>query len=35
MVMVYVRLIQAGLRTLDEVPENLRDAVRRALEGGE
>lgn len=35
MVKVYVRLIQAGLRTLEDVPEKLREAVRAALEGGE
>ena len=32
MVTIYVRLIQRGLKTLDEVPKNLRDAVQEELE---
>lgn len=32
MVKVYVNLIKAGRRTLDDVPEQLREAVRAALE---
>lgn len=32
MVDLYVKLIKAGKKTLDDVPENLREAVRKALE---
>lgn len=32
MVNLYVRLILAGVRTIDEVPEKLRDKVKAALE---
>lgn len=31
MVQVYVRLIKAGLRTLDQVPITIREEVRQAL----
>lgn len=33
MTQVYVALIRAGRRTLDQVPANLRDAVEAALNG--
>lgn len=32
MVKIYVDLIKAGRRTLDDVPAPLREAVRKALE---
>lgn len=32
MVKLYVRLILAGIRTLEEVPENLREKVKDELE---
>lgn len=32
MVQIYVDLIKAGKRTLDEVPAKIRDAVKKALE---
>lgn len=32
MVKVYVDLIRKGLRTIDDVPELIRDKVRKALE---
>ena len=32
MIDVYVRLIEAGIRTIDSVPERLREAVRKKLE---
>ena len=32
MVALYVKLIRAGRKTLDDVPEKLRDAVEAALE---
>lgn len=32
MIMIYVRLIQKGLKTLEEVPEGIREDVRLALE---
>lgn len=35
MVKVYVSLIKKGLRTLEQVPENIREAVRQALEDEE
>lgn len=35
MVKVYVLLIKAHLRTIEDVPENLRAAVLAALEWGE
>ena len=31
MVAIYVRLIQRGLKTLDEVPNNLREEVEKEL----
>ena len=31
MITIYVRLIQRGLKTLDEVPKNLREAVEEEL----
>ena len=31
MVLTYVKLIRAGRRVLDEVPERIRDEVREAL----
>lgn len=31
MVQVYVKLVQAGRRTLESVPDNLRDLVEQAL----
>lgn len=34
MAYVYARLIQKGLKTIDDVPELLRDEVRKILEGG-
>ncbi len=33
MIRVYVALIRAGLKTLDQVPEHLREDVAAALEG--
>ena len=35
MVKIYVRWIEAGRMTLDEVPERWREAVRAALTGTE
>lgn len=35
MVKVYVSLIKKGLRTIEQVPENIREAVRQALEDEE
>lgn len=32
MVMIYYRLVKAGKRTLDEVPEKYREEVRKMLE---
>lgn len=32
MVELYVKLIKAGKRTLEQVPEQLREEVRKALE---
>ena len=32
MVELYVKLIKAGRRTIDQVPEQLREEVRQALE---
>ena len=32
MVQIYVQLIRKNIRTLDSVPENIRELVRRALE---
>lgn len=32
MVELYVKLIKAGRRTIDQVPEQLREEVRKALE---
>ncbi|WP_254639364.1 CD1375 family protein [Cohnella sp. GbtcB17] len=34
MVQVYVRLIQEGRRTLESVPENLREEVEKELNQG-
>ena len=34
MIEIYVKLIRAGLRTLDEVPLSIREEVRLALEQG-
>lgn len=31
MVMIYVRLIEKGLKTLNDVPEKLREQVERAM----
>ena len=33
MVDVYVKLVRAGMRKIEEVPEGLRAAVEKALEG--
>lgn len=33
MIKIYVRLIQMGKRTIDDVPECIRDDVKKALEG--
>lgn len=33
MIRIYVRLIRMGKRTIDEVPEAIREEVRKALEG--
>lgn len=35
MVKVYVDLIRKGLKTLDDVPMKLREAVRAVLEGAD
>ena len=35
MAKVYVRLIKAGRRTIDEVPDNLREIVEELLAGEE
>ncbi len=35
MVLVYVNLIKKGIKTLDEVPESLREAVAKQLKGDE
>lgn len=35
MVKIYAELIRKGLKTLDDVPERLRDEVRRILEESE
>ena len=32
-VMVYVRLIRAGVKTIEDVPERIREEVRRIIEG--
>ena len=32
MVKIYVALIKKGLRTIDQVPEKIREEVRKALE---
>jgi hypothetical protein len=34
MIEIYAKLIKAGLRTLEEVPSNIREEVRLALEQG-
>lgn len=31
MIMIYVRLIQKGLKTLEEVPEGIREKVKQVL----
>ena len=33
MAAIYAALIKKGKKTLEDVPENLRDAVRKILEG--
>lgn len=33
MIKIYVALIRKGLRTIDDVPESIREQVRAALEG--
>lgn len=35
MAAVYVSLIKKGLKTIDDVPEGMRDEVRRLLDEGE
>lgn len=35
MVQIYVNLIKKGLKTIDDVPENIREEVRQALEANE
>lgn len=35
MVKLYMKLIQAGIKALEDVPENLRQAVKALLEGEE
>lgn len=35
MAKVYANLIRKGVKTLDDVPERLREEVRRILEGNE
>lgn len=35
MAKVYADLIRKGLKTIDDVPENLREEVQRILDGGE
>lgn len=32
MVAIYVRLIQRGLKTIDDIPKHLREAVEKELE---
>ena len=32
MIQIYVSLIKKGLKTIDDVPERIREAVRKALE---
>lgn len=34
MAKIYANLIRKGLKTIDDVPEKLRDAVRKLLEEG-
>lgn len=34
MIKIYVALIKKGLKTIDDVPDSLRDAVKTALEEG-
>ena len=34
MVKIYVALIRKGLKTIDDVPEGIREAVRKELETG-
>ncbi len=33
MVAIYVDLIKKGIKTIDQVPEKIREEVRKALEG--
>lgn len=33
MVKIYVELIRKGKRTIDQVPEKIREAVKKALQG--
>lgn len=33
MAKVYAELIRKGIKTIDDVPENLKEAVRKILEG--
>lgn len=33
MIKIYVDLIKKGLKTIDDVPEKIRDAVRAVLDG--
>lgn len=35
MAKIYANLIRKGLKTIDEVPEKIREAVRALLEGDE
>ena len=35
MAKIYARLIQNGMKTLEEIPEAYRDAVKKLLEGEE
>lgn len=35
MAKVYANLIRKGLKTIDDVPENLREEVQRILDGDE
>lgn len=35
MIQIYVALIKKGIKTIDDVPERIREAVRKALEDEE
>ena len=35
MVKIYVALIRKGLKTIEDVPETIREAVRKELEAGD